>query len=559
MLSFRGNFLFGSGLFCFKTPPEDMFVKSLKRHVILRAALVVVAPFCAAVAFAILPPASQDATPFGFEQLQARAAGLATQPYAVAPVRVPESLRRLTYDEYRKIEYKASEAVWADDGASPFRVQFFHPGFIQLHTVRINEVAGGKARPIPFSSKLFNYRAAGKYLDGGSFPADMGFSGLRVHNQLNTPGVWDDLIVFQGASYFRALSKGSRYGLSARGLALDTAEPGGEEFPVFEEFWIEHPAPGAKSLRVWALMDSPGVTGAYQFTITPGAVTVIDVEAAIFRRASNGAAKSQRRVFGIAPLTSMFWFGESSAAHPDDLRPEVHDSDGLLLHTGRGEWLWRPLDNPRAVSVSSFSDENPRGFGLMQRARAFGDYEDIEAAYHLRPSVWIEPVGEWGRGEVRLVELPTPDETNDNIVAFWAPAELPPAGEPLRVAYRMHWFVDGGAGVPSPNNGIVVATRQGRSFTHETDLRRFWVDFAGDELAKLPAGAKVEAVVSAGDGATVAHATAEKNPFNNTWRAAFAIRPDGSGKPVELRCFLRVDQQEALTETWSFLWNPPTQ
>lgn len=502
----------------------------------------------------------QGAPAFDFSTLQERAATLAVSPYQAAPSRIPEALRRLSYDQYREIEYKASRAVWADAGL-PFRLQFFHPGFIQVHTVRINEVAGGEVRPIPFSSGLFNYRAAEKELGNTDFPSDMGFSGLRVHNPVNSPGVWDDLIVFQGASYFRALAKGAHYGLSARGLALDTAAPGGEEFPVFEEFWIERPAPAAKSLRIWALMNSASIAGAYQFLITPGAATVIDVDAVIYRRAGSaaGAAAQKTPVFGIAPLTSMFWFGKASAEHPYDLRPAVHDSDGLLLHTGRGEWLWRPLDNPRSVRVSSFSDEHPKGFGLMQRARAFADYEDIEAAYHLRPSVWIEPRGDWGRGEVRLVELPTPDETNDNIVAFWTPAAPPSAGEPLRVAYRMRWFAEADDSVPAPAGGIVVATRQGKTFTHEPDLPRFWVDYSGGALGKLPGGAKVEAVVTAGAGAKIIHVSAQKNPFGNTWRAAFAIKPDGSGAPVELRCFLRNDRNEALTETWSYLWNPPTQ
>ncbi len=532
--------------------PADMSTLS-KPHAIFRTATLGILTSLAALTLS-----AQDAPAFSFAKLQERAAALAASPYQAAPSRVPESLRRLSYDQYREIEYKASRAFWADAGL-PFRLQFFHPGFIQVHTVRINEVDGGEARPIPFSSGLFNYRAAEKQLGSTDFPADMGFSGLRVHNPLNSPGKWDDLIVFQGASYFRALAKGAHYGLSARGLALNTAEPGGEEFPVFEEFWIERPAPAAKSLRIWALMNSASVTGAYQFLIAPGAVTVIDVDAVIYRRASTADAGGKRLVFGIAPLTSMFWFGESSAAHPDDLRPAVHDSDGLLLHTGKGEWLWRPLDNPRSVRVSSFSDEHPKGFGLMQRARDFADYQDIEAAYHLRPSVWIEPLGDWGRGAVRLVELPTPDETNDNIVAFWTPAAPPPAGEPLRVAYRMHWFADAGDSVLALRGGIVVATRQGRTFTHETDLRRFWIDYAGDALAKLPADARVEAVVTAGAGAEIAHVSAQKNPFDNSWRAAFAIKPDGSGAPVELRCFLRNDRHEALTETWSYLWNPPTQ
>ncbi|MDR2673485.1 MAG: glucan biosynthesis protein [Opitutaceae bacterium] len=616
------------------------------------AAVAVSAAATAATAAADTSVSDDTATaaaggPFSFALLQDRARALAAAPWQARASRVPGPLLALDYDRHRDIRFDPAQSLWRAENL-PFRLQFFHPGFIHGRTVRVHEAADGRAREIPFSKNLFDYgknTALAAALSDDS--AGMGFSGLRVLTPLNTPGRFDELIVFQGASYFRALPRGARYGLSARGLALNTAEPGGEEFPVFEEFWAGRPGPGAREIVIHALLDSPGVAGAYQFSIAPGAATVARVRAVLFLRA--GAEKNVR-VLGIAPLTSMFWFGENSPARHGDLRPEVHDSDGLALHTGAGEWLWRPLDNPRAVRTAAFSDRNPRGFGLAQRDRAFASYEDIEAAYHLRPSAWVEPVGDWGRGEVRLVEIPTPDETNDNIVAFWTPAQLPPAGHPLAFEYRLHWHLDaaaagttaatagkgarapdpwpaadaatdaadaadaataGGAtdaaaaatpssaataAIAQPPGGRVVATRQGRSLTHEPDLRRFWVDFAGNGLAELPADAAgIEAVVTVGDGAKLAHAGVEKNPFNRTWRAAFAIKPDGSGRPVELRCFLRAaaaaataasssagpgatattagpgataagasaaaassdgpGPAAALTETWSYLWN----
>jgi len=491
---------------------------------------------------------------FSFDLLQARALALASAPCEQSAPRVPENLSRLTYDEYRLITFNLARALWARE-AQPFRAEFFHPGFLQTQTARINAVEQGRARAIPFSPQLFDYHELADSIDTSAFPADMGFTGFRLLYPLNAKNQLDELIAFQGASYFRALSKNARYGLSARGLAINTAGDGGEEFPAFEEFWLEHPAAGATSMRLWALLNGPSVTGAYQFVITPGADTVVDVAAVIYRRA--GVPDEKIKTLGIAPLTSMFWFGGNSQGRPDDLRPAVHDSDGLAIHTGAGEWLWRPLDNPRAMQVMSFVDNRPRGFGLLQRIRDFAAYQDIEAAYHLRPSVWVEPVGDWGRGAVRLVELPTPAETNDNIVAFWSPATLPSAGEPLRIAYRLHWFTTDAPSVAAPPKGIVVETRQGRSLTNEPDLRRFWVDFGGDALAKLSDNERVEPVVSIGGGAELAHAASvEKNPFNNTWRAAFAIKPDDSGRPVEMRCFLKNGKNEALTETWSYLWNP---
>jgi glucans biosynthesis protein len=405
--------------------------------------------------------------------------------------------------------------------------------------VAISEIKGGRARPIPFGPHLFDYGANAV----GELPVTMGFAGFRILYPLNKPG--DELGAFQGASYFRLLCEKAVYGLSARGLAIDTAEPTPEEFPTFEEFWIDEPDSNATTITVYALLDSPSVAGAYRFAITPGADTVVGVRATLYCRRNPN-------LLGIAPLTSMFWHGKNTNFEHDDIRPEVHDSDGLMLNTGAGEWLWRPLNNPASPVIATFNDENPRGFGLLQRERRFESYEDLEASYQLRPSTWVEPVGSWGPGSVRLIELHTPDETNDNIVACWVPAQLPPPGAPLEFSYNLHWFLD----QIGPPAGFVTSTRHGRSRTFEPDLERFVVDFDGPALRRRGAGAPVEAVVSVGAGAVLVHdPSAQKNPYNNTWRAAFALRPDGSGTPVELRCFLR-DPANVLTETWSYLWQP---
>ena len=483
--------------------------------------------------------------PFDFEVLQFRAKTLAAKPYEERTSRVPKRLTELTYDQYRNIRFDQSRSWWRRERL-PFQLQFFHPGFIYSKTVQLSEVQRGEVTQIPFSSKLFDY---GKDLDIGDVSGDVGFTGFRALFPLNSPNAFDELIVFQGASYFRALGQAMRYGMSARGLALNTADAGGEEFPVFEEFYIEKPAPDAKQLTVYALMDSPSVTGAYAFIIKPGVSTVLNVRAAVYPRAGNAI-----KTFGMAPLTSMFWYGENSSPSHGDLRPEVHDSDGLMIERGTGEWLWRPLDNPNVVRVASFNDENPRGFGLVQRDRRFESYEDTETAYHLRPSTWVEPVGAWGKGSIRLVEIPTPDETNDNMVAFWVPDQLPEPGKAMEFQYNLHWFTDS-SGARRPPAGYTVATRLGRSKTHEPDLQRFWVDFDGPYLHGVPPLPSIEAVITVGAGAKLVNQALQKNPFNNTWRAAFAIKPDGSGKPVELRCFLK-REPHILSETWSYLWTP---
>ena len=478
---------------------------------------------------------------FDFEVLRFQAKRLAAQPYRARPSAVPRSLLNLNYDEYRKINFNPDRTWWRRERL-PFQLQFFHPGFIYNHPVQVHELLDrGQSRDIAFDHRLFLYDDSAR---SAGLPDTLGFAGFRILYDLNKPG--DELGAFQGASYFRLLCRKAFYGLSARGLALNTGEPGGEEFPVFEEFWVQQPAPDAHDFTVFALMDSPGVAGAYRFDITPGTATVVRVRAAIYRRATG-------QVVGLAPLTSMFWHGENSRTTHGDFRPEVHDSDGLLLQRGSGEWLWRPLVNPERMRVTALADENPRGFGLLQRDRDFEHYQDLEAHYHLRPSAWIEPVGEWGTGEVRLVELPAADETGDNIVAFWVPASLPPPGEPFEFEYRLSWYLDG---MRRPPAGYAAATRISTVFKQPT-LTRFIVDFDGPYLNAQPADPAIEPVVSVGAGAGVAPGTVtlQKNTNNGTWRAAFALQPDGSGRAVELRCFLR-KPLHVLTETWSYLWNP---
>ncbi len=475
---------------------------------------------------------------FDFEVLRFRAKMLAAKPYEPRPNTVPEKLRKLTYEQHRFIAFNPTQSWWKRDGL-PFQLQFFHPGFIFNKTVQISEVRERAAVPILFSTKLFNYGID----DYGEIPERMGFTGFRIICRLNLPE--DELGAFQGASYFRLLCLKAVYGLSARGLAINTGEPGGEEFPVFEEFWVQRPARDAKELVVYALLDSPSIAGAYRFTIRPGAVTVAQIKAVLY-------ARTAIKTLGIAPLTSMFWHGENSGSTEGDFRPEVHDSDGLLVNHGSGEWLWRPLTNPSSgIRTVAFGDQNPRGFGLLQRDRNFENYQDLEANYQARPSAWVEPVGAWGRGSVRLVELPTPNETNDNIVAFWTPDALPPVGEPIEFEYKLSWAMD----QIRPPAGYAIATRRGTTKTHDTDLQHFWVDFAGSYLGNQAADPSIEAVVDVGPGAKLVYSTAQKNPYNGTWRVAFAVRPDNSRKPVELRCFLR-KPQHVLTETWSYLWQP---
>ena len=479
---------------------------------------------------------SLSAAAFDFADVSARAQALAAQPYAEPAAALPGWMQALNYEQHRAIQFDPAHAWWHEQKL-PFQLQFFHPGWLFKAPVKMSVVVGGHVRPVDFSRSLFNYGA----VKTGEIPPHTGFAGFRIHYPLQNPG--DELAVFLGASYFRAVGRGMAYGLSSRGLAVNTGEPGPEEFPRFDEFWVVQPEPAAATVTVFALLNSPSVAGAYRFILHPGDETIVDVKAVLYFRRNPA-------VVGLAPLTSMFQHGENTGWSKDDFRPEVHDSDGLLLNTGAGEWIWRPLANPPATRVSTFSDRSPRGFGLMQRDREYAHYDDLEANYHLRPSAWVEPVGDWGAGAVRLLEIRSPDETNDNIVACWVPATLPAIGQPFAFDYRLHWLADPGRRPPS---GYVTSTRQGTVLDHP-ERRRFVVDFGG--LPFDGPARDMRGTVSVGAGAKLLHEPGVQviRPLG-VWRVVFELVPDGSGQPVELRCFLR-DGKEILTETWSNLWNP---
>jgi len=413
--------------------------------------------------------------------------------------------------------------------------------------VTISEVTAQGVRQIPFDPADFDYGANKLDVAKLKEAKDLGFAGFRAHYALNTPKYKDEVLVFLGASYFRALGKGQLYGLSARGLAIDTALPSGEEFPRFTEFWIERPAPAAKELVVYALLDSRRAAGAYRFVVRPGVSTAVEVKARLFLRESVGK-------LGLAPLTSMFFFGENQRAPYDDYRPEVHDSDGLQVHSGSGEWIWRPLVNPKRLLVTSFATTDPGGFGLMQRDCEFSHYEDTEVRHELRPSVWVEPKGKWGAGRVELVQIPAPDETNDNIVAYWVPDAATAAKQAFDFEYRLLWQKDAET---RPPLAWVAQSRRGRGYTRNPDNSiAFVVDYEGGTLDKLPADAKVEAVVSADANGQILERNSYRNEVTGGWRMTVRLRRVDDAKPLELRAFLR-SGGAALSETWSYIIPPP--
>lgn len=490
---------------------------------------------------ALIGVATAFATPalaFNFDDVGRRAQALAAKSYKAPEQKLPAPLRDIGYDAYRDIRFLADHALWRNANL-PFEVQFFHPGFLFQQTVPVHVISAQGVKPIPFNPDAFSY---GRNEIDRKVLRKLGFAGFRIHHPLNRADYKDEVAVFLGASYFRGVGRGQAYGLSARGLAVDTALPSGEEFPAFREFWIEWPAPNARELVVYALLDSRRVTGAYRFVIRPGEATTMDVRARLFLRGAVGK-------LGLAPLSSMFFFGENQPAPVEDYRPEVHDSDGLLVAAGTGEWLWRPLVNPRRLLVTSFALPHPRGFGLLQRDRVFARYEDLEAQYERRPSAWIEPQGDWGRGRVELVQIPTADEFNDNIVAYWVPDQPPAPRTPYDFSYRLSW----------QNQGDIAPlghVRQTRRGAMGRDQTRFVIDFAGGVLDTLADDAPVELGAWTGPTAELIESRAYRNTAGGGWRVVLTVRRTEADEPVELRAVLR-GKDGAVSETWSYIW-PPT-
>ncbi len=486
--------------------------------------------------------AASGAPRFGFQDVVKRARELAAVAYDASPAQLPDPLAKLDFDAYRDIRFRPDKALL---GNGAFRMQMFHLGFLFRRSVTVNLVRDGVPAPVPYSASLFDY---GRNKFERPLPVNLGFAGFRIHHPLNEPKVHDELISFLGASYFRFLGRNQRYGLSARGLAVGVGAPEGEEFPNFREFWIEQPAPGADRVVIHALLDSASTTGAYQFAVYPAAETAVEVSLTLFPR------KPVQRL-GIAPLTSMFYIGENDRRPTSDFRPELHDSDGLLVHTGAGEWIWRPLRNPAAMSVSSFLDANPRGFGLMQRDRTFEHYQDLDLAYEARPSYWVEPIGDWGEGRIDLVEIPTSDETNDNIVAYWTPKTVPEPGQGWSWGYRIRSITSEDELNPG---GFALNTYQteakalGSNEAAGPGTRRFIIDFTGGDLAfwlKEPESVQIVPSTAAG---RITRTFLVPNPKTEGFRAAVDVALD-RGQSTDLRVFLKAGNR-ALTETWTFPW-----
>ncbi len=469
--------------------------------------------------------------PFSFDTLQLEARKRAVAPYVPQRNNVPGWLEKLSPEQYRSIRFNPAADIWGSDPL-PFRVELLPVGFNFNTTVTVSLVTDGRAQDLVATPTMF---LLGPTIPQPPARAALPLSGFRIRTRINSNKVWDEFVVFQGASYFRAVAQGQVYGLSGRGLAINTAEPVGEQFPVFTHFWIERPTVRATSMVVYGLLESESATGAYRFTIQPGTETTMDVDMTLFPR-------EDLRVIGIAPLTSMFLFDETNRGRLDDYRPEVHDSDGLQVVTRFGEQIWRPLANPAKLQVSTFTAQPPQGFGLMQRSREQSDFQDLDAHYERRPSLWVEPRSDWGPGAVELVEIPSGREYNDNIVAFWRPAGGVLAGRPAHYAYHLSWAAD----TRFPKGlGKTNSTRSGASL--DGKRRVFQIDFVG--AGEKVDGLRLDLGASAGK---LSNLMLLPNPALHGIRASFELDPSGADL-VELRLRVLRDLQP-VTETWLYRW-----
>jgi glucans biosynthesis protein len=473
---------------------------------------------------------------FGLDEVAAKAKDLAGQKFEAPKSNLPGEFRDMKFADYQKIRFLPEKAEWAAD-KTPFKIFFYHQGMHFDTPVKINEITADKVEEIKYDSSRFDF---GDLKFDQKSTEKLGYAGFKVTYPINKPDKQDEIMTVLGASYFRVIGAGQAYGLSARGLAIDTALPSGEEFPRFTEFWIEKPNPADKHLVIYALLDSPRSTGAYKLILRPGTDSVVDVKSKVFLR-------DHVSRLGIAPLTSMYLFGANQPSRVLNYRHELHDSSGLSIHAGNGEWIWRPLNNPKHLAVSNFTVENPKGFGLLQRGREFNQYQDLDDRYDKRPSAWVEPKGDWGKGTVDLVEIPTADETNDNIVAFWSPEKMPEPGEALEHNYRIR-FTSNEDQLHSPNIAWVKHTLRSTGDVKQSNLVRqpdgtvaFLVDFIGPVLQALPEDAAVRSQVSVGDNAELVENSLRYNPETKGWRLTLRLKVADSKKSVEMRAALVKD------------------
>ncbi len=491
------------------------------------------------------PAQAKAQSRFSYTDVVKRAKDLSIKDYVSKAPTLPDQLANLDFDSYRDIKFREDKTLLANGGGA-FRMQLFPLGFLFKRSVMLNIVRDGLSTPIPYTLSLFDY---GRAKFDKPLPIDTGFAGFRLYYPLSDTKSSDEVISFIGASYFRFISRGQKYGLSARGIAINAGIDGQpEEFPNFTEFWIQMPNAGSDTITVFALMDSPSLSGAYQFVYQMGQKSSVEVTSTVFARVDVVRP-------GIAPLTSMFFYGENNRRHHGDYRHELHDSDGLLVQNGTGEMLWRPLLNPNKANISAFLSKDIKGFGLMQRDVNFDHYQDLDLEYEKRPTYWVEPLEEWGEGQVELVEMPTTDETNDNIVAYWMPKAKMEAGQSYSFRYRITSLVDTTSinpGAYAVNTFQAPAHALGSNDKGPAGSTRFLIDFAGGELAYHQAFPDAVQVVATMSNGKVLRSFATPNREIEGFRVGVDVSV-APGQMGDVRVYLK-SGLKTLSETWTMPW-----
>lgn len=524
-------------------------------------------PLITSLVFLAAASGISRAEDFSFDALREKARKLAAVPFAAPKENLADFWKNLTYDQHRDIRFKMDSGLWAEE-KGPFSIDFFHPGWTAKKMVTLHEVNGTKSLPLEFDGKLFDY---GKQKVPAGTQPPPGYAGWRARTHLNSESYMDEFLVFLGASYFRAIPAGAPYGLSARGLSINSGIPGmPEEFPDFTEFYLQRPEKGSKTMKAWSLLNGESVAGAYQFTITPGPETVMDIEAEITLR-------KPVQQLGIAPFSSMYWFGEGTHPRPYDFRPEVHDSDGLLMELGSGNLHYRPLEHAESeFRHCVFTMEQPRSWSLLQRDRSFSSYEDTEAGYHNRPSVRVEPVEGFDYGKIHLIEMPTDDETDDNVILLWEPQPTLEIGKPHRFHYRLRWMRD-----PAPSGLFTVrATRSGNPVQLPNQVL-MTIDFAKplqpeqkvgdpkwDDMTKLKpvvtVNQKEVKLLHVGlsdvsmpnvDALPAGLGRSPDLHMPQVLRAFFVMEPPADMRQIDMTCELQDETGKAVSERWVYLWS----
>lgn len=482
------------------------------------------------------PPgfALSNPTPFHPSIVADMARTAAQQPYKAVSSDVPNPFRKLSYEQYVAIRAKPATFIWANQNLG-FALEPFHRGFIFNAPVTISLVSQDQARRVVYDTKQFDFGPLAVPPNIG----DIGFSGFGVLVPQDNGKGLTEIATFQGASFFRAIGKDQRFGTMARALSIKTADPAGEEFPAIRAVWIEQPDLATDALVIHAFIDSESMTGAYRFTLRPGDATIIDTECTLFARAKVDN-------LGIATMSGTVISDAIDHRRPDNTRLTIADIDGLQMLTGRGEWLWRAISNRETLQISTFVDENPRGFGFLQRDRSFHDYQDDDQHWEIRPSLWIEPIGDWGAGGVELVEIPGEAKSNDNIIAYWRPKQPLAAGSETSFAYRQFWCWNP---PDDPALPVVTDTRSGHGSNPQR--RRFLVEFQGDMLGDPALSAAVKPIVGTSAGAIV-FTSSYPAPNIKTYRTLFELDP-GNATACELRLALDAGGKPA-SETWLYRW-----